>query len=112
MGYKHKIENLKEGRVYLLRMRCRNESGFGPHSDVLTAVTTKESIRFDRYLKQFISVRNKGKEVRVHGNGGADCIYTIIQSSKGFKKGIKRWKIKIDQYLDFDRDMEEIGIVP
>ncbi len=35
-------------------------------------------------------------------------VYTIIQSSKGFKSGIKKWKIKIDPMLQFDTDMEQV----
>ena len=38
---KYKIENLKENRAYLVRIRARNDSGFGPWSQIISALTPK-----------------------------------------------------------------------
>lgn len=109
---KYKIERLKEERGYLIRIRAGNKSGFGVYSKILNVITKKTIIKFDKYDKEYVRVEDNGKKVCIIGdyNGDQGCIYTTIQSSKGFKSGIKKWKIAIDPNLSFDQDMEQIGV--
>lgn len=43
---RYKLKNLKEGRAYLLRIRARNESGFGAWSRIVSALTPKCMMNF------------------------------------------------------------------
>ncbi len=103
---KYKLDGLKENRAYLIRMRARNSSGFGSYSQIISVLTPKCEIKFDRFDKRYIAVEKKGKKVRTNNNS---CTYVSVFCSKGFNVGIIKWKIKI--ITRKHGSTEQVGIV-
>eukprot|EP01084_Bolivina_argentea_P085399 154346_1 len=91
---KYKIEELKSGRGYLLRMRARNASGFGTYSTIIGVMTIKNE-NIDKWDKN-----KKANEFRIEGHGYISYNTTSTWRSVFGKQICKRpykyhWKLKI-----------------
>eukprot|EP01083_Nonionella_stella_P058481 153131_1 len=92
---KYKIDDIKSFRGYLIRIRAQNESGWGPYSNILTAMT-KECVKI---LKFSDTLRSKDGLIMKHHRKAVERTATghkyILADTKPVFKGKHCWRVKV-----------------